>query len=146
MDGLKFRKATIGDSEFAYQTKKATLGEYVEEVWGWDEDEQREIHGKRFASQDVHVIQVSDVDIGILTVVRQPDCVRVNQIFILPEHQGEGIGAACMKHVIKDAAGLNLPVRLQVLKVNNRAITFYKRLGFESTGESDTHVLMERRL
>ncbi len=144
MSNLRLRKATADDSEFAYQTKKAAFRKYVEKVWGWDEDEQRQLHERRFASQDFQVIQVSDINVGILAVVRQPDCVKVNQIFIVPEYQSRGIGAACIMRIIEDAAVSKLPVQLQVLKVNSRAVTFYQRLGFRSIGESDTHVLMER--
>jgi ribosomal protein S18 acetylase RimI-like enzyme len=49
-----------------------------------------------------------------------------------------------MMRIIEDAAASELPVRLQVLKVNSRAVAFYQRLGFRSIGESDTHVLMEK--
>ncbi len=38
---------------------------------------------------------------------------------------------------------LGLPVRLGVLKVNDRAVTFYKMLGFE-IDETDTHFLMQQ--
>ena len=144
MDNLSLRKATADDSEFAYQTKKVAFKEYVEKVWGWDENEQRQLHERRFASQDFQVIQVSDINVGILAVVRQLDCVKVNQIFIVPEYQSKGIGAACIMRIVEDAAVSKLPVQLQVLKVNSRAVTFYQRLGFRSIGESDTHVLMER--
>ena len=144
MDNLRLRKATADDSEFAYLTKKAAFRKYAEKVWGWDEDEQRQLHERRFASQDFQVIQVSGIDVGILAVVRQPDCVKVNQMFIVPEHQGRGVGSACIIRIIEDAAVLKLPVRLQVLKVNHRAVAFYQRFGFRSIGESDTHVLMER--
>ena len=146
MDNLELRTATADDSEFAYRTKKAAFSEYVEKVWGWDEEEQRRLHGRRFASQDVQVIQVSGIDAGILTVVRELDCVKLNQLFILPEYQNRGIGTACMMRVIEDAAASGFPVRLQVLKVNGRAVSFYRRLGFRSIGESDTHVFMERLL
>lgn len=144
MDNLRLRKATADDSEFAYQTKKAASRKYVEKVWGWDENEQRQLHERRFASQDFQVIQVSGIDVGILAVVWQPDCVKVNQMFIVPEYQSRGIGAACIMRIIEDAAVSKLPVRLQMLKVNNRAVAFYQRFGFRSIGESDTHVLMER--
>jgi GNAT superfamily N-acetyltransferase len=144
MNNISLRKATATDSEFAYQTKKATFKPYLEQVRPWDEEEQRMLHARRFASQDFQVIQVSGVDAGILAMVRQADCVKVNQIFILPEYQSQGIGAACMQQIIKDAACASLPVRLQVLKVNSRAIEFYKRLGFKSYGESETHILMEK--
>jgi len=144
MDNLRLRKATADDSEFAYQTKKAAFRQYVEKVWGWDEEEQRQLHERRFASQDFQVIQVSGIDVGILAIVRETDGVKVNQMFILPEYQGRGIGAACMMRIIEDAAVSGLPVRLQVLKVNERALSFFQRLGFSSIGESDTHVFMER--
>ena len=52
----------------------------------------------------------------------------------------------CMIRIIEKASASRLPVRVQVLKVNNRAVTFYQRLGFMSVGESDTHILMERLL
>lgn len=144
MGKCDLRPATAADSEFAHQTKKAAFREYVEKVWGWDEDEQRRLHERRFASQDFQVIQVSGVDVGILAVTRQADCVKVNQMFILPEYQSRGIGAACMRRIIEEAATSNLPVRLQVLKVNARALAFYERLGFKRVSESDTHVMMER--
>lgn len=145
MDNLRLRKATADDSEFAYQTKKAAFSSYVEKVWGWAEEEQRQLHKRRFISQDFYVIQASGINVGILALVREPDCVKLNQLFILPKYQSRGIGMACMMHVMEDADALELPVRLKVLKVNSRAIVFYQRLGFKVIGESDTHILMERR-
>ena len=38
MGRQRLRKASQGDREFAYQVKRATFKEYVEVVWGWDED------------------------------------------------------------------------------------------------------------
>ena len=145
MDTLRLRKATADDREFAYRTKKAAFRKYVEQVWGWDEEEQRRLHERRFASQDFQVIQASGTEVGILAVVRKADCVKLNQLFILPEYQSKGIGTACVTRIIEDATALGLPVRLRVLKGNSRAVAFYRRLGFRGIGESDTHVLMERR-
>lgn len=47
------------------------------------------------------------------------------------------------RRVISEARRLGLPIRLRVLKVNNRALAFYQRLGFTPVGETDTHILME---
>jgi len=145
MMNLKLRKATSHDSEFTYQTKKAAFKEYVNKVWGWDETEQRKMHERRFTEQDVYIIQHSGIDVGFLEKVNESDCVIVNQIYILPEYQSKGIGTACMMSIIEEAGALNLAVQLQVLKVNDRAITFYDRLGFLRSGDTDTHVLMEKR-
>jgi ribosomal protein S18 acetylase RimI-like enzyme len=87
---------------------------------------------------------VSGDDIGIIAMSRQADCIKLHQMFILPEYQKRGIGEACMRRIIEDAASTKLPIRLQVLKVNSRAFTFYQRLGFGKIGETDNHILMER--
>ncbi len=141
---VSLRQATDRESEFAYRVKKTTLGEYARQVWGWDEDEQRRLHARRFAAQDFRVIVADGADVGILALSHEPDCVRVNQLLVLPEHQGKGIGTACMERVFKDAAERRLPVRLQVLKVNQRAMGFYRRLGFHDAGADDAHVRMEK--
>ena len=144
MDNLTLRKARPNDSEFAYCVKRAAFKEYVEKVWGWDEDEQRRLHEQRFGAQDFRVVNLAGKDIGIMAVVVAPDCVKVNQLFILPEHQGKGIGRKCMLLIMDEAYRAGSPVRLAVLKLNPRALAFYQRLGFVRTGETDTHVLMER--
>ncbi len=144
MQSLTLRQATPTDSEFAYCVKRAALREYVEQVWGWDEDEQRQLHEERFAAQDFRVINLAGTDVGIMAMVVVADCVKLNQLFVLPEHQGNGIGTQCMSLIMEEARRLGLPLRLGVLKVNQRALTFYQRLGFICTGETDTHVLMER--
>jgi ribosomal protein S18 acetylase RimI-like enzyme len=141
---VSLRPAKAQDSEFAYGVKKTTLGEYVREVWGWDEEEQRRLHQRRFASQDFQVIVVAGADAGILALSHDPDCLRVHQLLVLPEYQGKGVGTACMRRVLEDAAGRRQPVRLQVLKMNHRAIGFYRRLGFKDTSTDDTHIQMER--
>jgi ribosomal protein S18 acetylase RimI-like enzyme len=64
-------------------------------------------------------------------------------VALLPEHQGRGIGTDLVNMVLAEGRRHNLPVRLQVLKVN-RARKLYERLGFKAYGESETHVHMER--
>ena len=143
MNSLTLRKASLGDSEFAYFVKKAAFRKYVEKVWGWDENEQRQLHERRFGEQEFRVINMAGTDVGIMAVVVAPECVRVNQLFLLPEHQGKGIGRRCMLLIMEEAREMGMPVRLRVMKANPLALLFYQRLGFQGTGETDTHYLME---
>ena len=48
------RKAAAGDSGFAHRVRRAAFREYVELVGGWDEGEQRQLHERRFAEQELH--------------------------------------------------------------------------------------------
>jgi GNAT superfamily N-acetyltransferase len=146
MNSLTLRKASPNDSEFAYCARRTAFKEYVEKVEAWDEDEQRQLHEQRFGAQDVRVIDLAGIDVGIMAVVRAPDCMKVNQLFLLSEHQGKHIGRRCMLLIMEEARQLGLPVRLRVMKVNPRALAFFQRLGFIRIDETDTHDLMEYRV
>jgi ribosomal protein S18 acetylase RimI-like enzyme len=143
MNSLTLRKATPNDSEFAYLTKRAAFRQYVEKVWGWNEEEQQLLHATRFDAQEFRVVNFLGKDVGIIATVSTPDCLKVNQLFLWPEHQGKHIGRECMALIMNEARHMGLPVRLQVMKVNPRARAFYDRLGFSVTDATDTHYLME---
>ena len=144
MGSPKLRKASLDDEEFAYQVKRKGLKQYVDQVWGWNEDLQRQLHTRRFREQDFRIVELDGKDVGIISVAVKPDCLFVYQLYLLPEHQGRGIGRKCMLAVMEQGQGLGLPIRLRVMKVNARAVTFYKRVGFEITDVTDTHFLMQR--
>jgi len=78
MNSLSLRKAIPNDSEFTYCVKRAAFKESVDKGEGWDEDEQRQLHEQRFATQDFRIINVAGTDVGITALVVVPDCVKVN--------------------------------------------------------------------
>lgn len=142
MEGLSIRKADAVDSDFVFAVKKAAFREYVEQVEGWDDTHQRELHNKRFDSQDFRIIQFQGNDVGFFSTSCTSDSLKIYQFFIHPEYQSRGIGSACMTRILADAAGKN--VNLQALKINIRGIAFYQRLGFSIVAEDSTHVQMKK--
>lgn len=143
MNSLTLRKAGQGDSDFAYFVRRAAFMQYVQRVTGWNEDEQRELHNQRFRTQNFRVINLAGIDVGIVAVAVTQDCLKVNQLLLLPEQQGKQLGRQCMYLLMDEARRLGLPMRLRVMKVNPRARAFYERLGFTRTAETDTHDLLE---
>jgi GNAT superfamily N-acetyltransferase len=133
------RRALPGDRDFAFRARKAAFHQYVEKTGGWNEDAERQLHNKRFQAQVFRVIGVAGVDVGVVALEKSHDSLKLNQLFILPEYQGKGIGRFSMSVVMDEARELGLPIRLRVLKVNPRARSFYERLGFKAVGESDAH-------
>lgn len=133
---LRVRKAQATDSEFVFAVKKAAFREYVEQIWGWDDAYQRDLHNRHFASQDLRIIQFYGTEVGFLSTSITPDTLKINQLYILPECHGRGIGSACMTRIIAEATLEQKPVTLQVLKINTRAIAFYQRLGFTIMDEN----------
>ena len=140
---VSLRQATDADREFAFQVLKAAFGNYVKAVYGWDEQLQREIHQQRFHPSSTWIIKYNDKEIGLFAFDRETDHIRVRQLFLLPDFQGWGIGAHLMKDILKESKQKGIPIRLQVLKVNNRAKVFYERIGFSVTDETETHHKME---
>ncbi len=137
---LSFRQATLDDVESTFAIKKAAFRPYVELVYGWDEDDQWQRHKAEFSCETVRLILRDGKDVGYVLVRRLADALYLSQIFILPAHQGQGIGVKCMGLIQEEARLQGLPLRLQVFKANPRAQAFYTRLGFQPVSESATHV------
>lgn len=65
---------------------------------------------------------------------------RIHNLYIQPSRQGKGLGRALINHAIDVAFDLDL-VKLH-LNVNrfNRALEFYKHIGFNIIGEEDIDI------
>lgn len=124
---VRLRDATLDDSDFVYSVKKAAVGDYVAATWGWDEEFQRAFHDRQFDPQRGKVVRVDDVDAGWLSVTDTPECVRIDQIYLLPPYQGRGVGTELIRDVLRTGGKA---VTLRVLKTNERALRLYERLGF----------------
>ncbi len=132
------RPAAPVDSNVLYSVHEAAMRDYVAETWGsWDEAEQRAFWREHwFPGREV--IEVDGEMAGFLDVEDREDHVWVGNIELHPGFQGQGIGTAIVRDIQADAARCGHDVRLQVLKVNP-ARRLYQRLGFELTGETETH-------
>jgi ribosomal protein S18 acetylase RimI-like enzyme len=68
-----------------------------------------------------------------LCIIKCLDKNQLQAIYILPEHQGKGIGHLFWNKVKKSFAP-NKDIVVEVATYNIKAINFYKKLGFEDTG------------
>jgi ribosomal protein S18 acetylase RimI-like enzyme len=130
------------DRDFLYALHEATMRDYVEQVWGWNDSEQRTFFDSRFQPAGVQVIQFDGEDVGVLVVTENEDEVFLSEIQVLPAWQGRGIGSAVVRSLLRDAALRRKPVTLRVLHVNERARALYERLGFRPFDEIETHMYL----
>ena len=61
---------------------------------------------------------------------------------LVPEYRDKGLGTNLFKFLI-DNCNKQIPIRLEVLKDNLRALKTYERLNFTTTGETDKIFTME---
>jgi ribosomal protein S18 acetylase RimI-like enzyme len=139
---VQWRPATKDDEEFLFELHRAAMGTMVEQIWGWDEAVQRSMFATSLAGGDVMVIERDGQPVGTITLRAEADHVFVGNIEVLPAYHCQGIGSQVLRMVMADAQAKNLPVRLEVLKINRAARRLYERLGFVHTGETDTHLHM----
>ena len=65
---------------------------------------------------------------------------EIGNICIKPEYQNKGIGTTVLKEILFECKEKN--IKLQVFKINERAIKLYEKMGFEKTDENTTHYIM----
>jgi diamine N-acetyltransferase len=90
------------------------------------------------AKQGFFIIQENQIPLGFLGIEHQHNAelvTKIHKIYILPNNQGRGIGKFAIDFV-SDLALKNNSERLR-LNVNkfNKAIEFYRKIGFEVTDE-----------
>jgi ribosomal protein S18 acetylase RimI-like enzyme len=136
------RPATPADRPWLWETKKLCLRTYIEETWGfWDEDVQRAHFDTTFEPAEISIVSLAGRDAGYIAALRGPQEIQLFNIMIAPEFQRCGLGTAVMRDLLAEAQTRRVPVRLQVLKVNP-ARRLYERLGFATFEETATHFRM----
>lgn len=89
-------------------------------------------------------ILLNDIVVGYFRLEDQNDRTELDDFYILPEYQGQGIGTLVMQHCLQTAKH---PIYLYVFCENRRAIAFYRRCGLQiSDRVSDTRVIMAQKV
>lgn len=142
-DGFARRPAARDDMGFLWELHVLTMRDYVEQTWGWERVWQEEKFREKFDIAGLEVLEIEGRAIGAMAVKEEAEHLFLREIEIHPDWQRLGIGTALVNEVIATAGIRGLRVRLQVLKVNP-ALRLYERCGFQRSGETETHHLMER--
>ena len=142
---LALRPATESDLDLVCRITERTMRTYIEQTWGrFDERAIRENAAKAIATGSYAIVQREGADIGVLDVERDRGHLWLAHLFILPEHQGQGIGTHFLHELKREAAETRMPLRLRVLKVNP-ARRLYEREGFTTFTTTIGRIYMQWR-
>jgi len=140
---IAFHPLGPDDETAAFDIKKAALGPHVAAHWGWDDAVQAEFHRRRFRARPVMAIVRDGEMLGTVCLQRSGTGLRLDEFYLLPRWQREGLGTRILRHCLSLADAERLPVGLQHLAWNPVG-TLYRRHGFVEAGRDDTIVYMER--
>lgn len=137
------RQSTMEDKEFIYNLKKLVLKDYIDEIWGWDEEYQRKDFEMYYNPVNNKIITCNNSDIGILETSEDNDEIHIIEIAILPEYQGNSIGTNVLKQIIDNSKATDKRVKIGCFKINREAKKLYIKLGFKQIEETLTHYILQ---
>lgn len=137
------RNVRENDKNFIYNVKKTSIYDYVDKIWGWDEEYQIKDFENDFNTEDYKIIVADHKDIGFIQIYGDDSNINIIEIHIIPEYQGNGIGSSIIKNIIEQAVKRDKSVNIGCFIDNNRAKALYERLGFKIIRRTDTHYEMK---
>jgi ribosomal protein S18 acetylase RimI-like enzyme len=124
-----------------YELKVASMRDYVDAVYGWDDAVQKVFFDKDFRPKDITIITANGLDAGMFEIENKDDGYFLRRIEVYPTFQNHGIGSKIIRDIMLQASSEDKKVSLLVFCINP-AWKLYERLGFEIVEETDTHYRM----
>lgn len=140
-----FRNCKLDDFDFLFELKKQNFKWYVDKIWGWNDEEQKQRLKQDLEEHLEHkrIILINNEVAGIYVVhTTENGDLFINEISILKKYQHKGIGRKILEQQLEENHKSNVRTILQVFK-DNPAKNLYERLGFKVYGETETHYQME---
>jgi ribosomal protein S18 acetylase RimI-like enzyme len=127
---ITLTRGTADHYDFALELYISAMRPLTEKLMVWNEEKQRESFASQWKLDEVQIIAVDGKDVGWLQVAELPTEVRLQQFFVAPDRQGEGIGTEVLQRLLTIFRQAGQQVALTVLK-NNQARRLYERVGFQ---------------
>ena len=137
----KLMKANIDDVSILIDYKLKNIFDYAESL-SLEEIKQINNYVKSNVPKEIddyRVICINDKKIGCLLVVNKDDGVLLDEIYLEEKYRNKGIGTSIIKKILSN---YNI-VYLWVYKLNTRALSLYKKLGFKIIDETETRYYMK---
>ena len=140
-----FRNCTLDDFDFLFELKKQNFKWYVDKIWGWNDDDQKQRLKQDLKEHLQHkrIILLDNKEVGVYAIhTTENGDLFINEISILKEYQNKGLGRKILEEQLKENQKKGIRTILQVFK-ENPAKSLYEKLGFKIYGETETHYQME---
>src|SRR5947209_1183088 len=123
------RPALETDTDFARLVHHQAYRDVSERQFGpWNEKEQDEYFNGDWNPAAFDIVLCDGIPCGYMHVEDRDHDIHVDELVLLSEFQGQGIGSSLLREVMERASRRGVPVGLQTFRVN-RALNLYDRLG-----------------
>ena len=136
------QSAVESDFDFLYHVACTAMHDYVDAIWGWDEEFQRNQFRDNFRLGEWQLIVIDGRRVGGVGTRLSPNEIFLANIYLLPEYRGRGVGSSIIGRLQRLGIETGRPVLLNVLTSNTDAYRLYLRLGFHVVQSTDEKRLM----
>jgi len=138
----QLRPAREGDFSFAKHLYLASMKPLLTALGAWNLTESTEAFASYFDVEEIQIVTANGDDVGWIQVSKNDDAFCLDQIHLIEQARGNGIGERLIRNVIA-AANMEGKVTTLSLVRGNRSIALYERLGFRLVGEDDIKFHMQ---
>jgi ribosomal protein S18 acetylase RimI-like enzyme len=151
---LGLRPISTADTDFLFRVYASTRLEELA-LLDWKDAQKEAFLKMQFEAQHTYymeqfphagfnILVYDGIDVGRLYLDLKTDEIRIIDIALLSKFRNQGLGTICMNAILEMGQGIGVPVRIHV-EQNNRALIWYRRLGFQKISENGIYFLMEKQ-
>ncbi|MGA9911175.1 MAG: GNAT family N-acetyltransferase, partial [Paraburkholderia sp.] len=126
---LAFASTTHNDAETLVQMRIEAMRESLERIGRFDPQRARDRFLSSFDPDLCKFIVVDGVTVGFVLTRPADDHLMLEHFYVMPEHQGKGVGSTVLAVILADADARSIAVRLGALR-DSDSNRFYQRHGF----------------
>ncbi|CAK2706321.1 acetyltransferase (GNAT) family protein [Vibrio crassostreae] len=130
----------VSNSEFEelFAFVKQGLFIHVDNVFGWDDDFQRQRLLNDYHPSWFHWVYLGKQRVGLVCFKPYDNAYHIHLLIIFPQNQGRSLGKQAMTLIHKRATEERREqVTLSSFRSNTRGISFYQALGYQIVDDSD---------
>lgn len=134
---MQYAKIKASEFDKAYDLFKSYMSPVIQQAIGWDEEFQRTGFTNNYRPEWLHWVCSDGKKLGLLCIREKSECLHIHLVIVFEQFQGTGKGYDILSDLQKQANDKPQPITLSSFKCNERAIKFYKSMGFGVVSEDE---------
>ncbi len=137
-ENIQLQLVSSSEFEELFAYVKQGIFIHVDDVFGWDDDFQRQRLLNDYRPSWFHWVYLGKQRVGLVCFKPYDNAYHIHLLIISPQYQGHSLGKQVMCLIHKRATGERREqVTLSSFRSNTRAISFYQSLGYQIVDDSD---------